>query len=474
MKRTGKNGKTNWKLVLNIVPAFFILLIFFFVFAREEIVELSTESFVLKSQNYSDRISDWAGKIINELSIYKDYSDIKGIDSEETFKFFETSCGKFDSFPYGLYWGDVKGNYFDASGWVPPEDYVNTKRNWYVEGLGHDVFTIGEPYVDVMTGDACVSVTVRTGTGENESVLATDVYLDYASSLVTQIAKEGVETAFIASVAENKVLACSDVSMTGKFLDDRGNPLLYRNIGSLLKEGGRDGLSTVRGDDGVFYVNVCDIEGVNWYFVSTMKRKDVLADLYKTELAMLVVTIIVATNLILALKRIVDRLSTVDKKAKTDPLTRILNRNGFEEMVAINREAHPGQGVLLIIDRDIFKLVNDRLGHPEGDEVLKKFAALLEDYFNRNKDIVARIGGDEFAVFAGRAITEDETKVMLEKFIQVFHAAFDEQYFEMELSVSIGGTFDKGSLAYEELYKKADAALYQIKQGGKNNFKICP
>ncbi|RAZ93706.1 GGDEF domain-containing protein, partial [Klebsiella oxytoca] len=59
------------------------------------------------------------------------------------------------------------------------------------------------------------------------------------------------------------------------------------------------------------------------------------------------------------------------------------------------------------------KLVNDQLGHPVGDQVLREFASILENYFNRNKDITGRLGGDEFAVFVGRDIAIKETEGML-------------------------------------------------------------
>ena len=85
--------------------------------------------------------------------------------------------------------------------------------------------------------------------------------------------------------------------------------------------------------------------------------------------------------------------------AITDPLTGLLNRRKFEEMLEneVARARRYGPLSLLMIDLNLFKQVNDQFGHPAGDEVLKKAAELLRSCC-RETDACARIGGDEFAV----------------------------------------------------------------------------
>lgn len=166
-------------------------------------------------------------------------------------------------------------------------------------------------------------------------------------------------------------------------------------------------------------------------------------------------------------------MNYIKNKARTDLLTGLFNRSGFREKVKELLDSNPRQGVMMIIDMDNFKLINDHLGHPEGDIVLKSFSAVLERYFNRNKDICARIGGDEFAVFVGRDIDRDETGAMLKKFITIFHNAFDEKYPRQKLSISIGAAFvGDSAYEYEPLYKRADNLLYEVKRNGKNGFEI--
>lgn len=468
MHKGMKYTKTHAKLIITVIPVTLLILLLLFMLTRSKILELSQNNLVLKSRMRETEIRAWGQQVLGELSVYKDIVDEMGIGNERTFEMLKCSSGRHESYPYGLYWGDVNGNYFDASGWVPEEDYVPAEREWYIEGLEHEEFTFGVPYVDAMTGDTCVSVTVRTGSGAEESVLSADVYLDYASRLVTQMAEEDVAIAFFVS-EEELIIASSDKDMVGTSFQDEDLSQLYANIGKLLAEGKR-GISTVRGEGGAYFVNVDVIDSMRWYFITCTKQRDVLRDLRQVEVPMLLISVMGATLIIVVTINVSNELSVVSRKAKTDPLTKIFNRDGFREMVTLGMETHPNQGVMLILDMDNFKQVNDQLGHPEGDVVLKRFAALLEEYFNRNKDIAARIGGDEFAVFVGRVITEQEAATMLKKFLELFHATFDGQYAGQKLSVSIGAAFDTGDVKFDELYRRADRALYRVKENGKDGF----
>ncbi|MBM6820086.1 GGDEF domain-containing protein [Clostridium saudiense] len=88
----------------------------------------------------------------------------------------------------------------------------------------------------------------------------------------------------------------------------------------------------------------------------------------------------------------------IEKISETDGLTKLLNRRGLENRLKDIFKSNNSNGVLIIFDLDNFKSVNDILGHPIGDEVLKIFSRCLTNSFREN-DIISRIGGDEFVVF---------------------------------------------------------------------------
>lgn len=462
---------TKAKIVGAIVPIVLLMIFIFFSLTRNEIVTLSKDKLALESKNYAEDISTWADQILNELDIYKSLAEEMGIDNAGTFEMLKTSLGAHEAYPYGLYWGDENGNYFDSSDWVPDADYVVTERTWYIEGLEHEEFVFGEPYVDAMTGEACMSVTSRIDDGSVLSVLSADVYFDYAQRLVEEITSGNVENAFFVTGGGRIIVADADLSMVGKSVNDGNNSLLYRNV-SLLLEHDKTGQSVIKGEKGRYFADINKIGNTDWYFVTLMSRKEVLRDLWELEAIMLIVAAAAVIVLVFLTIKFARQMGESRLKAKTDSLTRILNRDGFRERMFTALKSCPGQGVLLFMDMDNFKLINDQLGHPVGDRVLIGFAGLLEEYFNRNKDFVARIGGDEFAVFVGRPITAEEAEQMLNKFISLFHSSFDEEYSKQQLSVSIGGVFVSADCTYEDLYRSADNSLYDVKNRGKDGFYI--
>ncbi len=461
----------NIKLVCTIVPIVLVMIIIYFMLVRQEILHLSKEKLILESDYYAEEIMAWANSVLNEANIYKDMIEKLGLENEETYELMYTSADKHDAYPFGLYMGDDQGNYFDASGWQPGEDFVVTERDWYQEGLQHDQFTFGEPYVDAMTGGTCVSISSRLKTGPAVTVLAADVYLDYASRLAEAITTEKIEHAFFVTADSRLILADSDASMIGLTLSAEHESRLYQNVHRLL-EAEKVGQYDILGDESVYFVNVTTIPDTDWYFITCMNRNEVLKDLWRIEFPMLLVAVVASVLLFFLTSLFSKEMSSIRTKARMDPLTKLLNREGFEELVRVSLAERPEQGLLMIMDMDNFKLINDQLGHPVGDQVLREFSVILENYYNRNKDIVGRLGGDEFAVFVGRGIGTKETEGMLRKFLSIVHQNFDDKYPDQKLSVSIGIGLVANNATYEQLYQNADKALYEAKWNGKDRFQI--
>src|SRR5436190_1716113 len=105
------------------------------------------------------------------------------------------------------------------------------------------------------------------------------------------------------------------------------------------------------------------------------------------------------------LKRQDRRIAELENLATTDALTRVLNRRGFEEVLTHELSVarrHGVGGVLLFVDLDEFKPINDTFGHAAGDEVLRTVANLLRAHI-RDTDYIGRLGGDEFAILLPRS-----------------------------------------------------------------------
>ena len=161
--------------------------------------------------------------------------------------------------------------------------------------------------------------------------------------------------------------------------------------------------------------------------------------------------------------------------ADNDELTALYNRRVFFEMSEkavsyCKRYEKPLS--CLIVDLDHFKQINDSFGHPGGDVVLKSFGRLLANSA-RASDIVARIGGEEFAIVMPRTNlqqathwAESLTKTLSEK-------TFSIEQEKLRVSVSIGiSTLDEEVSDITALIKMADRALYQAKAAGRDCYKV--
>jgi diguanylate cyclase (GGDEF)-like protein len=167
---------------------------------------------------------------------------------------------------------------------------------------------------------------------------------------------------------------------------------------------------------------------------------------------------------------VAERTVTAHKTAASmDPLTGMFNRRGFAEATSrvIEREATAGRpATVLIFDIDHFKSINDRFGHPAGDEILKLFAAVVVNTL-RITDISGRIGGEEFAALLPCSLAE--AVVAAERVREAFeNSGIVDESGPVETTVSIGVAGGPAGTELEVLLAAADTALYQAKRGGRN------
>lgn len=159
-------------------------------------------------------------------------------------------------------------------------------------------------------------------------------------------------------------------------------------------------------------------------------------------------------------------------QAMHDPLTNLFNRRAFEEAALRQLSANRRSGehaVLMLLDLDRFKSVNDSHGHAVGDAVLVRFASVLLDGV-REQDLACRFGGEEFLL-----LISDSDLPAAERLAERIRTNWQQQSFatgeqQISCTVSIGCTPvpPDSSLSLHELVERADRALYQAKQGGRN------
>ena len=169
--------------------------------------------------------------------------------------------------------------------------------------------------------------------------------------------------------------------------------------------------------------------------------------------------------------RHIDRVQRLQRAADTDPMTGLYNKS-YTRHVLTDLCGHT-TGMLMMIDLDNFKLVNDLYGHAMGDRVLIRFAEILKSLI-RASDIAGRMGGDEFLIYCqdlrGESAVAEKTEALNEQILASAREYMGEDM-RIPLGASVGAVAvpDEGT-DFAELYQKADETLYRVKRKGKHGY----
>ncbi|MGE3313989.1 MAG: diguanylate cyclase [Planctomycetaceae bacterium] len=168
--------------------------------------------------------------------------------------------------------------------------------------------------------------------------------------------------------------------------------------------------------------------------------------------------------------------AVAERQARQDPLTGLANRRAFDLEIERNLNAareKQGECALLLCDIDHFKAINDRYGHPAGDEVLRATARILREQIleirSEDRALAARYGGEEFAVLLPGIGSSGAERIAESIRSAIQSHKFRFQQAELQATISIGyATHPNHGASPVELIAAADAALYSAKHGGRN------
>lgn len=159
-----------------------------------------------------------------------------------------------------------------------------------------------------------------------------------------------------------------------------------------------------------------------------------------------------------------ERIERLEEKAQTDGLTGVFNAASFHQLT---EGSLTEGGTLLIMDIDRFKEVNDRYGHFTGDQVLKEAVRLIQMAFVKD-GIIGRLGGDEFLVFLVRETNLDNISHRCEALLESVKGRRSLPAITMSIGAAVAAEHE----GYDSLYKRADAALYRVKENGRDGYEI--
>ena len=165
----------------------------------------------------------------------------------------------------------------------------------------------------------------------------------------------------------------------------------------------------------------------------------------------------------------------VERMARFDGLTGLANRNHFHELLGrIRHDADPAsaRAMLLCLDLDNFKSINDSFGHAFGDSLLRVVAQRLQGR-TRRSDVVARLGGDEFAIIRWGDVRAEDAEELAARIVSSFEDPCEVEGAHVRVGTSIGiAIAPKDGRSGGQLLKNADTALYAAKFDGKGRFRF--
>lgn len=212
------------------------------------------------------------------------------------------------------------------------------------------------------------------------------------------------------------------------------------------------------------------IEDLDWYLVVKKDTTMLEKMFYKQIIFDFIIFVIVVFAMILIIIYLIRKNEyKLNRLTRTDLLTKLLNRRGFNECLEkkISESQDDGSSFVFVFDIDNFKHINDSHGHLLGDKVLISVGQLALEVFS-NTGVVARWGGDEFAGYIEGL--EGEVHKQVDTFFNQLHNNFEFQ--RINTTVSMGLTKIQTLDTVDSLIYRADRALYKAKENGKNRYII--
>jgi len=257
-----------------------------------------------------------------------------------------------------------------------------------------------------------------------------------------------------------------DETQMHKFNDSRIKKV-YSTINVDIKGERRKIYISPIADDTWLLVTGIRTESIEDKGVELWKQNNKYQSIMYVILAGMLITIV--TVALLTVVRTKESKKELENKADTDLLTGLSNKIAAEKRIRNYIAENPDrQAVMIIMDIDNFKKINDTRGHAFGDEVIKKVGHQLKSMF-RITDVVGRMGGDEFVILLKNVKDKNAIERECRMLEECFHHFEVGEYVKYSVTASIGAAiFPQDAQSYENLYKAADSALYTAKHHGKN------
>lgn len=358
-----RNG-IKTKLIGTIVPVVIISIVAVMVVAfknAQDSIITKTEALVqAEAQAGINEIQAWQDKNLAIMeTITTTITDLK-MEEEEILSYLGYNLERYEDYPNGMYITYEDDQVLDGAGWVP--EGKATEGVWYTEGVHHESFLFGEPYMDTFVNEYVVTASkyLPAFDGRRDAVAAVDVSLRALTDTVSSMNIADAGDAFIVDGSTGMILAHKDAAMVGTMMKDASDSF-YSEVMSDIEKGSQSAAEYVSAD-GTYITSILPIEKTNWYMVGRVSEEFILKDLQQMGRFMVFLAAAIVLVMIILIERLVAMIVTPINRLTRTIVT--ITQGDFTEDVKVKGKdevaimaAHMQQ--FLIVMRDMIGRMRD-------------------------------------------------------------------------------------------------------------------
>lgn len=296
--RTKKPAGISKKLICTIIPlmalAIIIMMTVNYITTKNTIIKIAEQTLQKETDANVNTIESFVESTLSSLNrVYDTMKTVNFTSEEDKLKYLATTCVMQPEIPMGVYIGDNTNYWLDPSGWQPPEGYQVAEQSWYQEGLHHDTFTLGAPYVDASTGTYIVSATALFSSDAGvDAVISADISLDALSKDIAAIRVMDNGHCFLVDTTTSTILAHKNSSLVGTTLSEDSEDAVLKAAVSMASVSDYT-MQNVTSYGSDYMVAVKPVKNTSWILVSCIDEAAVLTNLSQLQIFYLVLSIIV-------------------------------------------------------------------------------------------------------------------------------------------------------------------------------------
>lgn len=346
-KRKTITSQLMTRIIVSVLALMLIVVGRTLVYVDETVRSVSATRMSNEAQVNSTVLSEMFVEVLSALEPVKDVlENVAFEDDTARLSYMETTINLNENIPAGVYMGDNKGNYLDSSRWVPDADYVTTDRDWYKEGMTHDDFTLGVPYLDAESGRMIVSITAKSKIpGWGSTVIAGDMFLDNMSDYVSELAIMDEGYSFVLDPVDNMIIAHKNIEYNGMLMTDAAKTDGIVSYLQTMNDLTVENVQYAKADGENYMLVITPIENTQWYLVCCVQQSVVLSQLKELVIQIFVIAVVMTAIILLYMARAIStrtkpigRLTTVIEGITSGDFTLEIVPTGNDEITTMSEK----------------------------------------------------------------------------------------------------------------------------------------